>query len=82
VAADAALTDTMTNTRVWASAIDVTAEEPLPADSPLWAMPNVFVTPHTAGETRAYEDNVIDILVENLDRLWRDEKAALRNQVL
>jgi D-2-hydroxyacid dehydrogenase (NADP+) len=45
-------------------------------------MPNVFVTPHTAGETRAYEDNVIDILVENLDRLWRDEKAALRNQVL
>ena len=30
---------------------------------------------------RAYEDNVIDILVENLDRLWRGEKT-LRNQVL
>ena len=68
--------------RIWAAAIDVTAEEPLPAASPLWTMPNVFVTPHTAGETRAYEDNVIDILVENLDRRWRDEKAALRNQVL
>jgi len=36
----------------------------------------------TRGETRAYEDNVIDILIENLDRLWRDEKADLRNQVL
>ena len=74
--------DTMKNNRIWAAAIDVTAEEPLPAASPLWTLPNVFVTPHTAGETRAYEDNVIDILVENLDRLWRDEKAALRNQVL
>jgi D-2-hydroxyacid dehydrogenase (NADP+) len=82
VADEAALIDTMKNNRIWAAAIDVTAEEPLPAASPLWTMPNVFVTPHTAGETRAYEDNVIDILVENLDRLWRDEKAALRNQVL
>ena len=82
VADEAALIDTMKNNRIWAAAIDVTAEEPLPAASPLWTLPNVFVTPHTAGETRAYEDNVIDILVENLDRLWRDEKAALRNQVL
>jgi phosphoglycerate dehydrogenase-like enzyme len=82
VADEAALIDTMKNNRIWAAAIDVTAEEPLPAASPLWTMPNVFVTPHTAGETRAYEDNVIDILIENLDRLWRDEKAALRNQVL
>jgi len=82
VADEAALIDTMKNNRIWAAAIDVTAEEPLPATSPLWTMPNVFVTPHTAGETRAYEDNVIDILVENLGRLWKDEKASLRNQVL
>src|SRR5882672_5942999 len=81
VADEAALIDTMTSNRIWAAAIDVTAEEPLPAASPLWSMPNVFVTPHTAGETRAYEDNVIDILIENLDRLWRGEKT-LRNQVL
>src|SRR6187551_1774592 len=81
VADEAALIDTMKNNRIWAAAIDVTAEEPLPAASPLWAMPNVFVTPHTAGETRAYEDNVIDILVENLDRLWKGDQV-LRNQVL
>ena len=42
-------------------------------------MPNVVITPHTAGETAAYEDNVIDILLENLGRLERGE-AALRNQ--
>src|SRR6185503_17253317 len=68
VADEAALIKTMQGNRIWAAAIDVTAEEPLPESSPLWALPNVFVTPHTAGETRAYEDNVIDILVENLDR--------------
>ena len=39
------------------------------------------ITPHTAGETRRYEDNVIDLLLENLDRLWRGE-TALRNQVV
>lgn len=82
VADEAALIDTMKNNRIWAAGIDVTAEEPLPASSPLWTLPNVFVTPHTAGETRAYEDNVLDILMENLERLWRDEKASLRNQVL
>ena len=67
--------------KIAAAAIDVTAEEPLPGPSPLWDLPNVFVTPHTAGETRAYEDNVIDILLENLGRLWKGEKT-LRNQVL
>ena len=58
-----------------------TVEEPLTESSPLWAMPNVLITPHTAGETRRYEDNVIDILLENLDRLWQGEQT-LRNQVI
>ena len=81
VADEAALIDTMKNGKIWAAALDVTAEEPLPASSPLWTMPNVFVTPHTAGETRAYEDNVLDILIENLEHLWLGDKA-LKNQVL
>jgi phosphoglycerate dehydrogenase-like enzyme len=61
--------------------IDVTVEEPLPSTSPLWTMANVLITPHTAGETRRYEDNVLDILEENLGRLWRGE-SSLRNQVV
>ena len=81
VADEAALIKTLEGNKIFAAALDVTAEEPLPAASPLWTLPNVFITPHTAGETRAYEDNVIDILIENLDRLWRGE-ATLRNQVL
>ena len=81
VADEVALIKTLQGNRIWAAARDVTVDEPLPASSPLWSMPNVFITPHTGGETRAYEDNVIDILIENLDRLWRGEKT-LRNQVL
>jgi phosphoglycerate dehydrogenase-like enzyme len=81
VADEAALIATMQAGKIWAAGLDVTVDEPLPESSPLWTMPNVFITPHTAGETRAYEDNVLDILMENLDRLWRDEKT-LRNQVL
>ena len=53
--------------------IDTTAEEPLDPDSPLWDFENVLLTPHTAGETRKYEDNVVDILIENVHRLQRGE---------
>ena len=67
--------------RIAGAALDVTIEEPLASSSPLWDMPNVLLTPHTAGETRRYEDNVIDILMDNLGRLWRGE-TALRNEVV
>jgi D-2-hydroxyacid dehydrogenase (NADP+) len=67
--------------RIAAAGLDVTQHEPLPESSPLWAMPNVLITPHSAGETQRYEDAVIDILLENLERLWRGE-SALRNQVV
>jgi len=67
--------------RIAGAGLDVTREEPLPASSPLWTMPNVLITPHTAGETQRYEDAVIDILLENLDRLWRGE-TALQNQIV
>jgi D-2-hydroxyacid dehydrogenase (NADP+) len=62
-----------------AAALDCAWEEPLPESSPLWAAPNVFITPHTAGETQKYEDNVLDLLMENMSRLWKGEKQ-LKNQ--
>ena len=61
--------------------IDATVEEPLPADSALGAMDHVLITPHTAGETCRYEDNVLSIMQENLARLWRGE-TELMNQVV
>jgi phosphoglycerate dehydrogenase-like enzyme len=78
---EAALIEAMRAGRIAGAAIDVTPEDPLPAASPLWDLPNTFITPHTGGETRHYEDNVIDILDENLQRLWRGE-TTLRNQIV
>jgi phosphoglycerate dehydrogenase-like enzyme len=81
VADENALIAALAEHRIAGAALDVTAEEPLPPDSPLWGMEHVLITPHTAGETRRYEDNVIEILRDNLDRLWRGE-TGLRNQIV
>jgi phosphoglycerate dehydrogenase-like enzyme len=76
-----ALIDALQQRRIAAAGLDVTREEPLAAASPLWTMPNVLITPHTAGETQRYEDAVIDILLENLERLWRRD-VELKNQIV
>jgi D-2-hydroxyacid dehydrogenase (NADP+) len=78
---EAALVDALAGRRIAAAGIDCTVDEPLPAASPLWALDNALITPHTAGETRRYEDNVIDLLVENLDRIWHGE-TQLRNHIV
>ncbi len=78
---EGALIAALATRRIAGAGIDVTVEEPLAPASPLWSMENVLLTPHTAGETRRYEDNVLAILMENLDRLWQGE-TTLRNQVV
>ena len=78
---EAALTLALEARRIAGAALDVTADEPLAPDSPLWGMEHVLITPHTAGETRRYEDSVIEILRDNLDRLGRGEQE-LRNQIV
>ncbi len=52
--------------------LDVFEQEPLPADSELWDMENVIITPHYSGWTPKYMDRVVDIFCENL-------KAYLEN---
>ena len=78
---EAALIAALADGRVGAAALDCFPDEPLPAESPFWALPNVLITPHTAGETQRYEKNVVDILVDNIERLLRGE-SQLRNQVV
>jgi phosphoglycerate dehydrogenase-like enzyme len=76
-----ALVHALEQRQIQGAALDVTVEEPLPADSPLWGMEHVLITPHTAGETRRYEDNVLAIMQENLARLWRGETQLLNEVV-
>jgi phosphoglycerate dehydrogenase-like enzyme len=76
-----ALLAALQNGAIAGAAIDHFWDEPLPAESPFWNLENVLITPHTAGETRLYEENLFDIMLENLERLWRGE-AELYNQVI
>jgi D-2-hydroxyacid dehydrogenase (NADP+) len=78
---EAALVSALEAGEIEGAGIDTTDTEPLDETSPLWSLENVVLTPHTAGETRKYEDNVIDILLDNIARLSRGE-SALRNQIV
>lgn len=57
------LIQTLRDGRIGAAILDVFATEPLPADSPLWDMPNVIVTPHNAGYS--FPDRVVGRFCRN-----------------
>lgn len=50
------------------AALDVTTEEPLPPESPLWKLDNVLITPHVSALTEHLWERQIDLLAENLER--------------
>lgn len=47
--------------------VDVFETEPLPGDSPLWSVPNLMITPHTAGWSRDYANRILQLMAENLE---------------
>lgn len=59
--------------------LDVTDPEPLPADSPLWTLPNVILGQHTSGSSPYNADRITQIFLDNLGRYRRGE--PLHNQV-
>jgi D-2-hydroxyacid dehydrogenase (NADP+) len=65
-----ALRDALASGRLYAAGLDVFVEEPLPADDPLWRMPNVLISPHAAGVMADGDPRSlgIDALVANLAR--------------
>jgi phosphoglycerate dehydrogenase-like enzyme len=61
------------------AALDVFEQEPLPADHPLWTMPGVLITPHTAGHGPYLDDRRFEILLDNSRRFLAGQ--PLRNVV-
>lgn len=74
--AEDALCDALVSGKIASASIDVAEREPLPSDSPLWALPNLFITPHISGDfhLRETHDNVVNILAENLRRYLAGEE--------
>lgn len=58
--------------------LDVTREEPLPADSPLFALPNVILTPHISGVSVHYDQRLATLFADNLRRYRSGEPMINR----
>jgi phosphoglycerate dehydrogenase-like enzyme len=63
-----ALVDALRSGRIRGAALDVFAHEPLPSDSPLWDLPNVFVSPHSASTVAAENERIGALFCDNLAR--------------
>ncbi|HEY2595972.1 MAG TPA: D-2-hydroxyacid dehydrogenase [Chloroflexota bacterium] len=63
------------------AALDVFAEEPLPAGHPFWTMPNVLMTPHTGGFHTGYVDDALPIVEANIRRFAAGDVAGMTNVV-
>jgi phosphoglycerate dehydrogenase-like enzyme len=61
------------------AALDVFETEPLAADSPLWDLPGVIISPHMCGDFQGWEEVAVDLFLDNLGRFARGE--PLRNHV-
>jgi phosphoglycerate dehydrogenase-like enzyme len=54
--------------KIAGAALDVFPVEPLPADSVLWKLPNVIITPHIAGFSPQYDERAAELFAQNLHR--------------
>jgi len=74
---EAAMIDALTSGHLRGAALDVFEVEPLPKESPIWDLPNVLISPHSASTVDAENTRIVDIFLDNLGRFERGE--PLRN---
>lgn len=74
-----ALVDALRSGRISSAFLDVFAVEPLPAESPLWTMPQVVISPHTAALSPLEQRRIAELFADNLGR-WLTGKE-MRNVV-
>ena len=70
---EAALTRALKEGRIAGAGLDVFEREPLPAESELWEMDSVIVTPHISGGTELYFQRAVELFCENMRRYLAKE---------
>jgi phosphoglycerate dehydrogenase-like enzyme len=78
---EAALLAALRERRIAGAALEVFQTEPLPASSPFWDLPNVFITPHIGGYVIEYEDFIMPLIVDNMRLFLAGRPAEMRNIV-
>ena len=73
-----ALIDQLQAGRLGGACLDVFETEPLPADSPLWELDNVIVSPHSASTVATENEALTDLFIDNLERFA--DNRLLRNR--
>lgn len=73
-----ALVEALGSGSIAGAALDVFAIEPLPDDSPLWAMENVIVSPHISGDVQGWEARAVEVFIGNARRFVVGETLANR----
>ena len=77
---ESALIQALRSGHLGGAALDVFAEEPLPPASPLWEMPNVLISPHSASTSDRENARITELFCDNLRRYLNGE--ALRNVLI
>jgi len=78
---EAALMTALREGWIAGAGLDVFQTEPLPANSPFWDLPNVFITPHLGGYTIEYEDLIMPLIIENMRLFLAGRRDEMRNIV-
>jgi phosphoglycerate dehydrogenase-like enzyme len=78
---EAALLAVLRERRIAGAALEVFQTEPLPADSPFWDLPNVFITPHIGGYVIEYEDFIMPLIVDNMRLFLAGRPGEMQNIV-
>jgi phosphoglycerate dehydrogenase-like enzyme len=73
IADDTALLRALREGWIAGAGLDVHSQEPLPANSPFWDLPNAIVTPHNGASTAQTRQRAVDIFLDNLRRFSNDE---------
>jgi phosphoglycerate dehydrogenase-like enzyme len=76
---EAAMIEALKSGHLGFAALDVAAIEPLPAESPLWDLPNVLISPHSASTVDKENELITDLFIHNIDCMLNGTPSQMKN---